>query len=184
MPPFNAAQVGSLATASHAILPTIHFRKLPYRSFVSSHHSSSKRITTTTILSSPVNNLMEGLLNKLGIRRAGAAVSNGDAAKTAGSSVAQGPDDDVPAPGQQFAQFGAGCFWGVELAFQRVPGVSKTEVGYSQGHLHNPTYEDVCSGRSIHSEVVRVQYNPTECSYGTLLDVFWDRHDPTTLNRQ
>ncbi|CAI0383977.1 unnamed protein product [Linum tenue] len=56
-------------------------------------------------------------------------------------TIPQSPDDDVPAPGQQFAQFGAGCFWGVELAFQRVSGVTKTEVGYSQGFLHNPTYE-------------------------------------------
>ncbi|GAB2272771.1 Peptide methionine sulfoxide reductase A4, chloroplastic [Dionaea muscipula] len=103
---------------------------------------------------------------------------------TAASSIAQGPDDDAPATGQLFAQFGAGCFWGVELAFQRVPGVTKTEVGYSQGFLHNPSYEDVCSGTTKHSEVVRVQYDPKECSYDTLLDVFWARHDPTTLNRQ
>ncbi|MBA0761677.1 hypothetical protein Gotri_024291 [Gossypium trilobum] len=101
-----------------------------------------------------------------------------------GSSIAQGPDDDVPAPGQQFAQFGAGCFWGVELAFQRVPGVTKTEVGYSQGFMHNPSYEDVCTGSTNHNEVVRVQYDPKECSFDTLLDVFWARHDPTTLNRQ
>ncbi|KAH7537776.1 peptide methionine sulfoxide reductase A1 [Ziziphus jujuba] len=117
------------------------------------------------------------LLNKLGF---GSPRSpNADS-----SSIAQSPDDDVPAPGQQFAQFGAGCFWGVELAFQRVPGVTKTEVGYTQGFLHNPTYEDVCSGTSNHSEVVRVQYDPKECSYETLLDAFWARHDPTTLNRQ
>ncbi|MBA0768645.1 hypothetical protein Gotri_017431, partial [Gossypium trilobum] len=97
---------------------------------------------------------------------------------------AQGPEDDVPPPGQQFAQFGAGCFWGVELAFQRVSGITKTEVGYSQGFMHNPSYEDVCSGTTNHSEVVRVQYDPNECSYDTLLHVFWARHDPTTLNRQ
>lgn len=100
------------------------------------------------------------------------------------SSIALGPDDDVPGPGQEFAQFGAGCFWGVELAFQRVPGVTKTQVGYSQGVVHNPSYNDVCSETTKHSEVVRVQYDPKECSYGTLLDVFWSRHDPTTLNRQ
>ncbi|CAA0834524.1 Peptide methionine sulfoxide reductase A4-chloroplastic [Striga hermonthica] len=100
------------------------------------------------------------------------------------SSIAQGPDGEAPAAGQQFAQFGAGCFWGVELAFQRVPGVTKTEVGYSQGYLHNPTYEDVCSGTTKHSEVVRVQYDPKDCGFDALLDVFWARHDPTTLNRQ
>ncbi|KAJ9553402.1 hypothetical protein OSB04_017447 [Centaurea solstitialis] len=100
------------------------------------------------------------------------------------SSVAQGPDDDLPAPGQQFAQFGAGCFWGVELAFQRVPGVSKTEVGYTQGFTDNPSYNDICSGTTNHSEVVRVQYDPKACSFDSLLDCFWERHDPTTLNRQ
>ncbi|KAK8537759.1 hypothetical protein V6N12_043907 [Hibiscus sabdariffa] len=100
------------------------------------------------------------------------------------SAIAQGPDDHVPAPGQQFAQFGAGCFWGVELAFQRVPGVTKTEVGYTQGFMDNPRYEDVCSGATNHNEVVRLQYDPKECSFDALLDVFWARHDPTTLNRQ
>lgn len=72
----------------------------------------------------------------------------------------------------------------MELAYQRVPGVTKTEVGYSQGFVDNPSYNDVCSGNTGHSEVVRVQFDPKECSYETLLDVFWERHDPTTLNRQ
>lgn len=187
MPPFSAAQAGSLATASNAFLLTPQLRKLPHKClqpFTVSYYSSHRTLRTTTIVPSPVNNLMDGLLSKLGIRRRGAAVSIGDAGKTSGASIAQGPDDDVPAPGQLFAQFGAGCFWGVELAFQRIPGVTNTEVGYSQGHLHNPTYEDVCSGNTMHSEVVRVQYDPNECSYDSLLDVFWDRHDPTTLNRQ
>ncbi|KAH9331386.1 hypothetical protein KI387_003494, partial [Taxus chinensis] len=97
---------------------------------------------------------------------------------------ANGADTDVRAPGNQFAQFAAGCFWGVELTFQRIHGVANTEVGYSQGTMHNPTYEDVCSGRTKHAEIVRVQYDPNQCTYETLLDVFWGRHDPTTLNRQ
>ena len=67
--------------------------------------------------------------------------------------------------------------------FQRVPGVTRTEVGYSQGVLDNPSYEDVCGGSTSHSEVVRVQYDPKECSYETLLEVFWAKHDPTSLNR-
>lgn len=96
----------------------------------------------------------------------------------------QEPDTDSPAAGNKFAQFGAGCFWGVELAYQRVPGVSKTWVGYTQGATHNPSYREVCNGDSGHSEVVRVEYDPKECTYGKLLDVFWSRHDPTTLNRQ
>ncbi|KAJ4846199.1 hypothetical protein Tsubulata_030591 [Turnera subulata] len=117
------------------------------------------------------------ILNKLGFG-ANRAPANMD------PTIPQSPDDDLPAPGQQFAQFGAGCFWGVELAFQRVPGVTKTEVGYTQGMLHNPSYEDVCTGTTNHNEVVRVQYDPKACSFETLLDVFWERHDPTTLNRQ
>ncbi|XP_073002909.1 peptide methionine sulfoxide reductase-like [Typha latifolia] len=98
---------------------------------------------------------------------------------------AQAPDLDQPdQPGLELAQFGAGCFWGVELAFQRVEGVEKTEVGYSQGQLAGPTYEDICRGDTSHAEVVRVHYDPHVCPYTTLLDVFWARHDPTTINRQ
>lgn len=138
---------------------------------------SKSRHRTLKPLSKPFATTMN-LLNKLGFGSPRAAQSAGDA------SIAQGPDDDVPAPGLQFAQFGAGCFWGVELAFQRVPGVKKTEVGYTQGFLHNPSYEDVCSGTSNHSEVVRVQFDPKECSFDALLECFWSRHDPTTLNRQ
>jgi methionine-S-sulfoxide reductase len=72
----------------------------------------------------------------------------------------------------------------VELAFQRVPGVTRTEVGYSQGNLHDPTYEDVCTGATYHNEVVRVHYDVSACKFDDLLDVFWARHDPTTPNRQ
>ncbi|KAK2976294.1 hypothetical protein RJ640_030287, partial [Escallonia rubra] len=95
------------------------------------------------------------------------------------------PDLAAPEnPARELAQFAAGCFWGVELAFQRVPGVTKTEVGYSQGHLHNPNYRLVCTGTTNHAEVVRVQFDPTVCPYTDLLALFWSRHDPTTLNRQ
>ncbi|GAB2230212.1 hypothetical protein Drorol1_Dr00014470 [Drosera rotundifolia] len=100
------------------------------------------------------------------------------------SPIAQSPDTDAPSPGTQFAQFGAGCFWGVELAFQRVPGVMKTEVGYSQGVVDKPSYEDVCNGKTGHVEVVRVKFDGNECGYGDLLGVFWGKHDPTTVNRQ
>lgn len=82
------------------------------------------------------------------------------------------------------ATFGAGCFWGIEAAFRRVPGVVSTSVGYAGGSFKNPTYKDVCSGETGHAEVVQVEYDPSKVSYEELLDVFWNIHDPTTLNRQ
>ena len=82
------------------------------------------------------------------------------------------------------AYFAAGCFWGVEAAFQRVPGVIATTVGYSGGHTANPTYEQVCGHTTGHAETVEVEYDPSKVSYEQLLDAFWTCHDPTTLNRQ
>ena len=82
------------------------------------------------------------------------------------------------------ATFGAGCFWGVETTFRKVAGVRSAMVGYSGGSFENPSYEDVCSGKTGHAEVVQVEYDPPEVSYEDLLEVFWDCHDPTTVNRQ
>jgi peptide-methionine (S)-S-oxide reductase len=82
------------------------------------------------------------------------------------------------------ATFGAGCFWGVEVAFRQVPGVVEATAGYLGGNSPNPSYEDVCSGRTGHAEVVEVTYDPSRVSYDELLNVFWSSHDPTTLNRQ
>lgn len=84
----------------------------------------------------------------------------------------------------EIATFGAGCFWGVEAAFQRVPGVLETAVGYSGGDTANPTYKDVCTDETGHAEVVQVSFDPTKVSYEQLLDVFWKVHDPTQVNRQ
>ena len=82
------------------------------------------------------------------------------------------------------AMFGAGCFWGVEAAFRLVKGVKSTAVGYAGGDLKHPTYHDVCTGTTGHAEVVQVEYDPAVTAYDDLLNVFWENHDPTTLNRQ
>jgi peptide-methionine (S)-S-oxide reductase len=82
------------------------------------------------------------------------------------------------------AIFGAGCFWGVEAAFRQIKGVVSTSVGYSGGSYDNPSYRDVCSGRTGHAEVVEVVYDPERVPYEELLKVFWENHDPTSLNRQ
>ena len=82
------------------------------------------------------------------------------------------------------AMFGAGCFWGVEYNFSKVKGVKDVVSGYSGGKTQNPTYEQVCSNSTDHAEVVLIDYDANVVSYDTLLNVFWEKHDPTTLNRQ
>jgi peptide-methionine (S)-S-oxide reductase len=85
---------------------------------------------------------------------------------------------------QEIATFGAGCFWGIEAAFRRVPGVLDAAVGYSGGRTQNPSYQDVCTDTTGHAEVVQVTFDPEKVSYDQLLDVFWTIHDPTQVNRQ
>ncbi len=82
------------------------------------------------------------------------------------------------------ATFGAGCFWGVEAGFRRVPGVTDATAGYSGGTLEDPSYEDICTGRTGHAEVVRLEFDPSKVTYQALLAVFWEMHDPTTPDRQ
>ncbi len=80
--------------------------------------------------------------------------------------------------------FGNGCFWCTEAIFQQVKGVVKSTSGYSGGHVENPTYEQVCEKNTGHAEVIQIEYNPAEVTVDELLEVFWQTHDPTTLNRQ
>lgn len=87
-------------------------------------------------------------------------------------------------PKLEVAMFGAGCFWGVEATFRKVPGVVDTAVGYSGGHTKNPTYKEVCTDKTGHAEVIRIEFDPVKVSYRQLLEVFWSNHDPTTVNRQ
>ncbi|MEB3275442.1 MAG: peptide-methionine (S)-S-oxide reductase MsrA [Cyanobacteriota bacterium] len=89
-----------------------------------------------------------------------------------------------PAPGQAEALFGCGCFWGAEKGFWRLPGVVTTAVGYAGGSLENPTYQQVCSGRTGHAEVVRVVWDQSRVGFSDLLKLFWECHDPTQGDRQ
>ncbi|MHB1330764.1 MAG: peptide-methionine (S)-S-oxide reductase MsrA [Minisyncoccota bacterium] len=82
------------------------------------------------------------------------------------------------------ATFSMGCFWGPQVLFKKIPGVVRTTVGYAGGHKKDPTYEDVCSGNTGHAESIEIEFDPSIVTYDSLLDTFFEHHDPTTLNRQ
>lgn len=90
-----------------------------------------------------------------------------------------------PAPMKtQTATLGGGCFWCVEAVYERMPGILAVTSGYAGGQTENPTYDDICTGRTGHAEVVQIEFDPEKISYEKIVDLFWDAHDPTTLNRQ
>ena len=82
------------------------------------------------------------------------------------------------------ATLGGGCFWCVEAVYQTLPGILSVTSGYAGGQTENPTYEDICTGKTGHAEVVQIEYDPAKISYERIIDLFWEAHDPTTLNRQ
>ncbi len=84
----------------------------------------------------------------------------------------------------ELATLGGGCFWCVEAVYQRVDGVLSVKPGYAGGHVDNPSYRDVCSGKTGHAEVAKIEFDPDQISYEQILNVFWQAHDPTTLNKQ
>jgi len=106
----------------------------------------------------------------------------------AGALAAQGPTSmpttQEVAVKNEKATFAAGCFWGVESVFRRIPGVISTEVGYTGGHTENPTYRDVCTDATGHAEALQVQFDPAKVTYEKLLTAFFENHDPTTVDRQ
>lgn len=100
------------------------------------------------------------------------------------AAMANSENNQTDKQSTQTATFGMGCFWCSEAVFQNLKGVQKVESGYEGGQTENPTYKEVCTGRTGHAEVIKVTYNPQEISFEELLEVFWKLHDPTTLNRQ
>ena len=109
-----------------------------------------------------------------------------EAAAAAGSQAEErkAQMSDTAPESRELATFGAGCFWCVEAVFQRIEGVISVVPGYAGGQTENPSYQEICSGDTGHAEVAQIEFDPAVVSYAKLLEVFWQSHDPTTLNRQ
>jgi peptide-methionine (S)-S-oxide reductase len=105
-------------------------------------------------------------------------------ALTLGNTFSQTPKEKIMNSTLQTATFGSGCFWCTEAVFLDVKGVKEVASGYMGGKTKNPTYKDVCTGLTGHAEIIQLKYDPTLVSYETLLEIFWNTHDPTTLNKQ
>jgi peptide-methionine (S)-S-oxide reductase len=116
------------------------------------------------------------LVASLALLIAGATAASGQASNT--------PQSKAATNALEVATYGGGCFWCVEAIFQRIAGVKSVTSGYAGGKTENPTYKEVCSGGTGHAEVIQIEFDPAKVSYRDLLDVFWQAHDPTTLNRQ
>lgn len=101
-----------------------------------------------------------------------------------GLSASDAPAADAPAAKLESAIIGGGCFWCVEAQYKMLKGVKKVVSGYAGGHVKNPTYKQICQGDTGHAEVIRVDYDPAQITFRDVIDLFWDAHDPTTLNRQ
>lgn len=101
-----------------------------------------------------------------------------------GLSASDAPAADAPAAKLESAIIGGGCFWCVEAQYKMLKGVKKVVSGYAGGHVKNPTYKQICQGDTGHAEVIRVDYDPAEITFRDVIDLFWDAHDPTTVNRQ
>jgi len=129
--------------------------------------------------------LSSGFLNLPGMMGSGPVKGFSDPAVQEIISKKHNPDQNkIAKEDAEKATFAAGCFWGVQLAFQRVPGVVTSMVGYTAGHKEHPTYKDVCSGSTGHTEAVQLLFNPRVVTYKELMTVLFDRMNPTTLNRQ
>lgn len=198
MPSPSVLQVGSAFTfaTTQSFVP----RSLqPLRA--SLHFSTESRAKVTARFSVLLNNYTQIDHKSLSIKRraakassegktedeeVGASIAKGPEPEEEedGASIAQRPDDDVPKEGRQFAQFAGARYWILKDAFRKVPGVTGWQVGFSQGHVHNPKPDIVAGGNTGHAEVVRIRYDPTRISYDQLLDIFWNCHDPTQKNRQ